>query len=177
MHQATAVGASMLTITPDGQVVDSFELSVQDVAVPSTPLDASINALSTSFIQGELLHGSLTLQNDGTESELLRFTNTCQQVTGLQEAMASCLLLDQANCRTAELDVVVGASSQTTFSLQSWAFVDETGCSMLSGDYILVAEVPEFGYAALRWMSTTVVFSPQTVAPPLSHSHLSLSSR
>ncbi|MEC8107809.1 MAG: winged helix-turn-helix transcriptional regulator, partial [Candidatus Thermoplasmatota archaeon] len=56
--------------------------------------------------------------------------------------------LDQANCRTAELDVVVGASSQTTFPLQSWAFVDETGCSMLSGDYILVAEVPEFGYAA-----------------------------
>ncbi|MED5497255.1 MAG: winged helix-turn-helix transcriptional regulator, partial [Candidatus Thermoplasmatota archaeon] len=144
------VGASTLTIeTPDALVVDSFELSVQDVAVPSTPLDASINALSSSFIQGELFDGSLTLENDGTESELLRFTNTCRAsywIAGSDGVVFDSL--DQANCRTAELDVVVGASSQTTFPLQSWAFVDETGCSMLSGDYILVAEVPEFGYAA-----------------------------
>ncbi|MEC8589720.1 MAG: hypothetical protein VXY35_06170, partial [Candidatus Thermoplasmatota archaeon] len=150
MHQATTVGASTLTIeTPDALVVDSFELSVQDVAVPSTPLDASINALSSSFIQGELFDGSLTLENDGTESELLRFTNTCRAsywIAGSDGVVFDSL--DQANCRTAELDVVVGASSQTTFPLQSWAFVDETGCSMLSGDYILVAEVPEFGYAA-----------------------------
>ena len=150
MHHATTVGASTLTIeTPDAQVVDSFELSVQDVVVPSTPLDASINALSTSFIQGELFDGSLTLQNDGTESELLRFTNTCRAsywIAGSNGVVFDSL--DQANCRTAELDVVVGASAQTTFPLQSWAFVDETGCSMLSGDYILVAEVPEFGYSA-----------------------------
>ena len=150
MHQATTVGASTLTIeTPDALVVDSYELSVQDVVVPSTPLDASINALSTSFIQGELFDGSLTLENDGTESELLRFTNTCRAgywIAGSNGVVFDSL--DQANCRTAELDVVVGASSQTTFPLQSWAFVDETGCSMLSGDYILVAEVPEFGYAA-----------------------------
>ena len=150
MHQATTIGASTLTIeTPDAHVVDSFELSVQDVAVPSTPLDASINALSASFIQGELFDGSVTLENDGTESELLRFTNTCRAsywIAGSNGVVFDSL--DQANCRTAELDVVVGASSQTTFPLQSWAFVDETGCSMLSGDYILVAEVPEFGYAA-----------------------------
>ena len=149
MHQATAVGASTLTIeTPDAQVVDSFELLVQEAPVLSTPLEASINALSASFIQGELLDGSLTLENDGTESELLRFTNTCRAsywVVGSDGVVFDSL--DQANCRTAELDVVVGASSQTTFPLQSWAFVDETGCSMLSGDYILVAEVPEFGYA------------------------------
>ena len=150
MHHATTVGTSTLTIeTPDAQIVDSFELSVQDVAVSSTPLDASINALSTSFIQGELFDGSLTLENGGTESELLRFTNTCRAsywIAGSNGVVFDSL--DQANCRTAELDVVVGASSQTTFPLQSWAFVDETGCSMLSGDYILVAEVPEFGYAA-----------------------------
>jgi len=149
MHQATTVGASTLTIeTPDAQIVDSFELFVQEAPFLSTPLDASINAPSTSFIQGELLDGSLTLENDGTESELLRFTNTCRAsywVAGSNGVVFDSL--DQANCRTAELDVVVGAFSQTTFPLQSWAFVDETGCSMLSGDYILIAEVPEFGYA------------------------------
>lgn len=150
MHQATTVGASTLTIeTPDERVVDSFELDVQEMVVPSTPLDASINAPSTSFIQGELFDGSLTLENDGSESELLRFTNTCRAsywIAGSNGVVFDSL--DQANCRTAELDVVVSASSQTTFPLQSWAFVDEAGCSMLSGDYVLVAEVPEFGYAA-----------------------------
>ena len=150
MHRAMMVGDSTMTIeTPDAQVVDSFEISVQDAAVLSTPLEASINALSTSFTQGELFDGSLTLENDGTESELLRFTNTCRAnywIAGSNGVVFDSL--DQANCRAAELDVVVGASGQTTFPLQSWAFVDETGCSILSGDYVLVAEVPEFGYAS-----------------------------
>ena len=150
MHQAMMVGDSTMTIeTPDAQVVDSFEISVQDSAVLSTPLEASINALSTSFTQGELFDGSLTLENDGSESELLRFTNTCRAnywIAGSNGVVFDSL--DQANCRAAELDVVVGASGQTTFPLQSWAFVDETGCSILSGDYVLVAEIPEFGYAS-----------------------------
>ena len=129
MHQATTVGVSTLTVeTPDAQVVDSFELFVQEAPVLSTPLDVSINALSTSFIQGELLDGSLTLENDGTESELLRFTNTCRAsywVAGSNGVVFDSL--DQANCRTAELDVVVGASSQTTFPLQSWPLSTKQG--------------------------------------------------
>ena len=150
MHQATSIDAPTLTIeTPDAQIIGSFELSVQDDETLSTPLDASVNALSTSFLQGELFGGSLTLENDGSENELLRFTNTCRAsywIAGSNGVVFDSL--DQANCRAAELDVIVGASSQTTFPLQSWAFVDETGCSMLSGDYVLVAEIPEFGYAA-----------------------------
>jgi predicted transcriptional regulator len=150
MHQASNIGASTLSIeTPDAQVVDTFELTVQNISTPSTTLDASVNLLSTSFVQGQLLDASLTLTNSETESELLRFTNTCRAsywIAGSNGVVFDSL--DQANCRAAELDVVVGASSQTTFPLQSWAFADEAGCSVLSGDYILVAEVPEFGYAA-----------------------------
>lgn len=150
MHQASNIGASTLSIeTPDAQVVDTFELNVQNISPPSTTLDASVNLLSTSFVQGQLLDASLTLTNSETESELLRFTNTCRAsywIAGSNGVVFDSL--DQANCRAAELDVVVGASSQTTFPLQSWAFADEAGCSVLSGDYILVAEVPEFGYAA-----------------------------
>jgi predicted transcriptional regulator len=150
MHQASNIGASTLSIeTPDAQVVDTFELNVQNISTPSTTLDASVNLLSTSFVQGQLLDASLTLTNSETESELLRFTNTCRAsywIAGSNGVVFDSL--DQANCRAAELDVVVGASSQTTFPLQSWAFADEAGCSVLSGDYILVAEVPEFGYAA-----------------------------
>tara|TARA_B100000683_G_scaffold75603_1_gene74500 strand:- start:9823 stop:12408 length:2586 start_codon:yes stop_codon:yes gene_type:complete len=142
---------STLTIhTPDGLLIDSYEISVEDALVPSTPLEATINTLSTSFIQGELFDGSIALINDGSESELLRFTNTCRASYWVVDTAGNVVFdsLDQANCRNAELDVVVGASSQSTFALQSWAFVDEVGCAMLSGDYVVVAEVSEFGYAS-----------------------------
>ena len=150
MLQASAAGQSTLSIqTPDAQVIGSFDMSIQDAPVQLTPLEASIDALSTSFIQGELFDGSITLENGGTESELLRFTNTCRAsywVTDGNDVVYDSLT--QANCRSTELDVVVGASSQSTFNLQSWAFVDQIGCSMLSGDYVLIAEIPEFGYAS-----------------------------
>ncbi|MED5290655.1 MAG: hypothetical protein VX778_00365, partial [Candidatus Thermoplasmatota archaeon] len=149
--QPSLATESTLTIhTPDGLLIDSYEVSVGDNVVPSTPLEATINTLSTSFIQGELFDGSIALINDGSESELLRFTNTCRASYWVVDTTGNLVFdsLDQANCRNAELDVVVGASSQSTFALQSWAFVDEVGCSMLSGDYVVVAEVSEFGYAS-----------------------------
>ncbi len=150
MLQADNVGTSTLTVqTPDAQVIGSFDVSVQEAPIQSTPLAASINMLSTSFIQGELFDGSITLENGGTESELLRFTNTCRASYWVTDGNGVVYdSLTQANCRSTELDVIVGASSQSTFSLQSWAFVDQVGCSMLSGDYVLVAEIPEFGYAS-----------------------------
>jgi len=149
MMQASVAGEPSLTIsTPDGLAIETYDLSVSERPEQATPLEASINTLSTSYVQGELFDGSLTLVNDNDASELLRFTNTCRASYWIADASGIVFdSLDQANCRDAELDVVVGADSQSTFPLQSWAFVDETGCSMLSGDYVLVAELTEFGYA------------------------------
>ena len=150
LQPSLAAGSTLTIHTPDGLLIDSYEISVGDDVVPSTPLEATINTLSTSFIQGELFDGSIALINDGSESELLRFTNTCRASYWIVDTAGNVVFdsLNQANCRNAELDVVVGASSQSTFALQSWAFVDEVGCAMLSGDYVVVAEVAEFGYAS-----------------------------
>ena len=150
MIQPAFAGDASLTIqTPDGLVLDTYDFTVEDREAQSVPLTANINTLSTTYAQGELFDGSLTLTNDGSENELLRFTNTCRATYWIVgEDGVAYDSLNQANCRDAELDVVVGASSQSTFPLQSWAFVDQVGCSMPSGDYVLVAEVPEFGYAS-----------------------------
>ena len=108
----------------------------------------SIRSRPRSFKES-CLTDPLHSKNSGTESELLRFTNTCRASYWVTDSNGVVFdSLDQANCRTTELDVIVGASSQSTFSLQSWAFVDQVGCSMLSGDYVLIAEIPEFGYAS-----------------------------
>ena len=150
MMQPSIAGDASVTIqTPDGVIIDAHQMLVEDRTTPATPLDASINTPATSFAQGTLFDGSLTLSNDGDENELLRFTNTCRAsywISGANGVVYDSL--DQANCRDAELDVVVGSSSQSTFPLQSWAFVDTVGCSILSGDYVIVAEISEFGYAA-----------------------------
>ena len=52
MLQPSLVTESTLTIhTPDGLLIDSYEISVEDDIVPSTPLEATINTLSTSLFK------------------------------------------------------------------------------------------------------------------------------
>ena len=171
LFQPSVVGETSLTVqTPDGILIDAYDLVIEERIVSETPLQTTINSLSTAFIQGELFDGSLSLENEGQESELLRFTNTCRVSYWVADAMGSVVFdtLDQSNCREAELDVVVGPSSQSTFPLQSWAFVDELGCSIRSGDYVLIAEVPEFGYASsmdLDFRRTQSSNCATTVAP------------
>ena len=149
--QPSTVGETTLSVyTPDGITIDTYQLLVQERMVQPNSLEASINTVSNSFVQGELLDASITVSNAGSEDELLRFTNTCRASYWVADANGNVVFdsLDRANCRDTELDVVVAASSQSTFPLQTWAFVDDVGCSMLSGHYVLVAELSEFNYIA-----------------------------
>ena len=149
--QPSKVGETTLSVyTPDGITIDTHQLLVQERMVQPNSLEASINTVSNSFVQGELLDASITVSNAGSEDELLRFTNTCRASYWVADANGNVVFdsLDRANCRDTELDVVVAASSQSTFPLQTWAFVDDVGCSMLSGHYVLVAELSEFNYIA-----------------------------
>lgn len=171
LFQPSTAGETSLTVqTPDGTLIGAHDLVIEDRIISETPLEVTINSLSSAFIQGELFDGSLSLENEGQESELLRFTNTCRVNYWVADATGNVVFdtLDQSNCREAELDVVVGPSSQSTFPLQSWAFVDELGCSIRSGNYVLVAEVPEFGYASsmdLDFRRTQSSNCGTTVAP------------
>ena len=132
-------------------MVTSFrkELHIHQSEVLENPLQLSISTPYDVYPLGSLLEGSLSLHNTGDQNEFLRFTNTCRGSFWVVDESGTIVFdsLEQTSCRDAELDVVVGANSQTTFPLPSWSFVDETGCSLTTGDYVIVGELTEFGYA------------------------------
>lgn len=155
MFQAQ-VGLSTLSIqTPDGELIDTYEFNTVDDEIQQGVLEPSIDLPSVQYSEGLFLDGAITLNNPLDESELLRFTNTCRANYWVADASGNVVFdsLEDAMCRDVVLDVIVGADSQTTFPLDTWAFVDELGCSILTGDYVLVAEVNEFGYAASKDIS------------------------
>lgn len=46
--------------------------------------------------------------------------------------------------------MVLGPSEMSMFAMQGWAFTDSQGCAIRTGAYVLVTEVPEFGYFASK---------------------------
>ena len=108
--QPSTVGETTLSVyTPDGITIDTYQLLVQERMVQPNSLEASINTVSNSFVQGELLDASITVSNAGNEDELLRFTNTCRASYWVADANGNVVFdsLDRANCRDTELDVVL----------------------------------------------------------------------
>ncbi len=155
LFQPSIFGDAVLTIsTPDGNLVTQKEIHIHEADLLENSLQLTISTPYDVYPQGTLLEGSLSLHNTGDEGEFLRFTNTCRGSFWVVDESGAVVFdsLQKASCRSTELDVVIGANSQTTFSLPSWSFVDEAGCSLTTGDYVIVGEITEFGYAT----STTV---------------------
>jgi DNA-binding transcriptional ArsR family regulator len=150
---ATQQGDSSITVsTPDGLIIDTHTLTVSQGKTANEPLATSISTLSQSYIQGELLEGSMNLENMQNEDVLLQFTNTCRMTYWVVDSFGQIVFdtLSQNTCNNAEFDMVLGPSEQSMFAMQGWAFTDSQGCAMRTGAYVLVTEVPEFGYFASK---------------------------
>ena len=94
----------------------------------------------------------MTLENIFDENVLLQFTNTCRMTYWVVDSLGNVVFdtLSQSNCNNAEYDMVLGPSELTMFAMQGWAFADSQGCAIRSGAYVVVTEVPEFGYFASK---------------------------
>ncbi|MGB1953971.1 MAG: winged helix-turn-helix transcriptional regulator [Candidatus Poseidoniaceae archaeon] len=150
---ATQQGESSITVTtPDGLMISTHDFTVSAGDLPTEPLVSTVSTLSDSYIQGELLEGSMNLENVLDENVLLQFTNTCRMTYWIVDSLGNVVFdtLAQTNCNNAEYDMVLTPSEQTMFAMQGWAFTDAQGCAMRSGAYVLVTEVPEFGYFASK---------------------------
>ena len=150
---ATQQGDSSVTVaTPDGMTINTHSFTVSQGELPSEPLESSISTLSESYIQGELLEGSMNLKNVLDESVLLQFTNTCRMTYWVVDSLGDIVFdtLSQSNCNNAGYDMVLGPSEVSMFAMQGWAFADSQGCAIRPGAYVVVTEVPEFGYFASK---------------------------
>jgi len=150
---ATQQGDSSVTVaTPDGMTINTHSFTVSQGELASEPLESSISTLSESYIQGELLEGSMNLKNVLDESVLLQFTNTCRMTYWVVDSLGDIVFdtLSQSNCNNAGYDMVLGPSEVSMFAMQGWAFADSQGCAIRTGAYVVVTEVPEFGYFASK---------------------------
>ena len=155
LFQPSIIGDVALTVsTPDGYLFSQKDLHIHQTDELDNPLQLSISTPYDVYLHGSLMEGSLSLHNTGDQNEFLRFTSTCRGSFWVVDESGAIVFdsLEKTPCRDTELDVVVGANSQTTFPIPSWSFVDESGCSLTTGDYVIVGEITEFGYAT----STTV---------------------
>ena len=152
LHATQQGESSIVVTTPDGMIINTHSLTVSQGELATEPLESSINTLSNSFIQGELLEGTMTLENIFDENVLLQFTNTCRMAYWVVDSLGNVVFdtLSQSNCNNAEYDMVLGPSELTMFAMQGWAFADSQGCAIRSGAYVVVTEVPEFGYFASK---------------------------
>ena len=168
----TQQGESSITVaTPDGLIIGTHDFTVLPGELPLEPLVSTITTLSDSYIQGELLEGTMNLKNVLDESVLLQFTNTCRMTYWIVDSLGNVVFdtLSQTNCNNAEYDMVLTPSEQSMFAMQGWAFTDAQGCAMRSGAYVLVTEVPEFGYFASKDFEfrRTASVNCDSTAPPV----------
>ena len=152
LHATQAGESSISVTTPDGVNINTHAFTVSQGESSAEPLESSISTLSDSYIQGDLLQGSMNLKNVLDESVLLQFTNTCRMSYWVVDSLGNVVFdtLAQNNCNNAEYDMVLGPSEMSMFAMQGWAFTDSQGCAIRTGAYVVVTEVPEFGYFASK---------------------------
>ena len=175
---ATQQGESSITVTtPDGLIIGTHDFTVSSGELPSDPLVSSVSTLSDSYIQGELLEGSMNLKNILDENVLLQFTNTCRMTYWIVDSLGNVVFdtLSQTNCNNAEYDMVLTPSEQSMFAMQGWAFTDEQGCSVRTGSYVVVAEVPEFDYFASKQIDFRRTTSVNCDSTPLPNVEIEIS--
>ena len=72
------------------------------------------------------------------------------------------------NCNALELDYILDQNEQVQFTLPDWTFTNLEGCEVASGQYTIVAEIPEFH------LSTTQTIHYEKVTSTLCNSPLSI---
>ena len=150
---ATQQGESTISVTtPDGMTINTHSITVSQGEFAAESLESTISTLSESYVQGELLEGSMNLENTLDQDVLLQFTNTCRMTYWVVNSLGNVVFdtLSQSNCNNAEYDMVLAPSELSMFAMQGWAFADSQGCAIRSGAYVVVTEVPEFGYFASK---------------------------
>ena len=144
---------------PSQLLLESISFTLDE----SEEIDRSFqNVLSTEILhpntekilysEGEILASTLVMSNPGTETVALQFTNTCRAEMWILDDSGNVVFDSRMlkNCNAFELDYVLDSNEQVQFTLPDWTFTDLEGCDITSGEYTLVAEIPEFHLSSIQ---------------------------
>ena len=136
-----------ISFTLDGSEV--IDTSLQNI------LSADVlhqNSEKILYSQGDILESTLLLTNMGVETVPLQFTNSCRAEIWILDDGGDVVFDSRMlkNCNALELDYILESNGQVQFTLPDWTFTDLEGCDVASGEYTIVAEVPEFHLSSIQ---------------------------
>jgi DNA-binding transcriptional ArsR family regulator len=136
-----------ISFTLDGSEV--IDTSLQNI------LSAEVvyqNSEKIFYSQGDILEPTLLLTNIGAETVPLQFTNSCRAEIWILDDGGDVVFDSRMlkNCNALELDYILESNGQVQFTLPDWTFTDLEGCDVASGEYTIVAEVPEFHLSSIQ---------------------------
>jgi DNA-binding MarR family transcriptional regulator len=102
--------------------------------------------------QGDILSSNLFMTNNGVETISLQFTDTCRAEIWILDDGGDIVFDSRMlkSCNALELDYILDQNEQVQFTLPDWTFTDLEGCEIPSGEYTLVAEIPEFHLSSVQ---------------------------
>ena len=136
-----------ISFTLDGSEV--IDTSLQNI------LSADVlhqNSEKILYSQGDILESTLLLTNMGVETVPLQFTNSCRAEIWILDDGGDVVFDSRMlkNCNALELDYILESNGQVQFTLPDWTFTDLEGCDVASGEYTIVAEIPEFHLSSIQ---------------------------
>ena len=144
---------------PSQLLLNSISFTVDESDSVNTSLQSllSIEVLHQEsatkiYSRGEVLSSNLFMTNIGTETVPLQFTDTCRAEIWILDDGGDIVFDSRMlkNCNALELDYILDPNEQVKFTLPDWTFTDLEGCEIASGEYTLVAEIPEFHLSSVQ---------------------------
>ena len=132
--------------TPNGEWSETFSL------LPKPVIDGITSNLN-GITSGQILTSdstfapSILLENNLDSDIELEFTNSCRAVYWIYDAIGSLVFDSQqlSGCNEMLQERVVPTQGGLNLQMPNWFFTDVNGCSVGTGEYIIVASIPEAG--------------------------------
>ena len=132
--------------TPNGEWSETFSLLPKPVIDGIT---SNLNGITSGQIltSDSTFEPSILLENNLDSDIELEFTNSCRAVYWIYDAIGSLVFDSQqlSGCNEMLQERVVPTQGGLNLQMPNWFFTDVNGCSVGTGEYIIVASIPEAG--------------------------------
>ena len=138
--------SEMIISTPNGEWSETFSLLPKPVINGMT---SNLNGITSGQIltSDSTFAPSILLENNLDIDIELEFTNSCRAVYWIYDAIGNLVFDSQqlSGCNEMLQERVVPTQGGLNLQMPNWFFTDVNGCSVGTGEYIIVASIPEVG--------------------------------
>ena len=143
---------------------ESIDTSLQDILITEVLHEESETNM---YAQGDIYTSSILMTNTGVDTVPLKFTDSCRAEMWILDEAGDVVFDSRMlkNCNALEIDYILDQNEQVQFTLPDWTFTDLEGCEVASGEYTMVAEIPEFRLSSIQTIHYEKVTTSQCKNP------------